>query len=159
MFGVPCPCKCPSARARLGLCARDSRTLLGGVSPADLFRSGATLFGSLSGLGAIFERGLEMPSVISIRVAGSGQRDHAGSFRRCLPERFDRYQSRLREFVPYSLSSSIALPTSSRASAHIRPSVLTEHPIALAAASRSSPRYHTIRKTSRRSPGKLSIAA
>ena len=91
MFGVPCPCKCPSARARLGLCARDSRTLLGGVSPADLFRSGATLFGSLSGLGAIFERGLEIPRMPLKLIAGSGHGDHAGSFSRCLPERLDRY--------------------------------------------------------------------
>jgi hypothetical protein len=60
-------------------------------SRADLFRSRATLFTSLPGPGAIFERGLEIPNMPLTLIAGSGHGDHAGSFSRCLPERFDRY--------------------------------------------------------------------
>ena len=49
------------------------------------------IWGSESGLRSIFERGLEIPNMPLKLIAGSGQGDHAGSFIRCLPERFDRY--------------------------------------------------------------------
>ncbi len=61
-------------------------------TPDDLrLRFFATLLESESGPRSIFERGLEIPNMPLTLIAGSGHGDHAGSFSRCLPERFDRY--------------------------------------------------------------------